>query len=471
MAFYVPDFFLDIETLADQRGLERDKLRYGLGLEKMAVPHPSEDAATMAAEAVHQLMAQNELDPRTLGRIYLGTESAWDGAKPMASYTLDMLEERWAARYGSHCLENCDVVDLTFACIGAVDALQNTLDWVAADPSRIGIVVASDYAKYEMESGGEYTQGAGAVALLIRQNPRLLQINSPWGVSTRSVHDFHKPKRPAPKARIIQEVLDLAEIRDLSAQTLVEKLFALNGEGGEILGGEAPALQIFRETPIFDGQYSNQCYQERILGAFQHFKRQLTTFQLDDWERIVLHLPYAKHGQRVFTQIYAHEAEHTAAGAALKQELGISSFSHEADFYRQVGKSATYRAFAKEKIVPSQRASAEIGNMYTASIFMALMSTLEALYMQHTEADGIKIGFLAYGSGSKAKVFQGQVQEKWQECVARFRITERLQARKLLDYATYHAFHHGRVVNKFSKPARGRFALQHVKEGKRRYRS
>jgi hydroxymethylglutaryl-CoA synthase len=66
------------------------------------------------------------------------------------------------------------VVDLTFACIGAVDALQNSLDWVRMGEDRMAIVIGSDVAKYELASTGEYTQGAGAIALLVKENPRLL---------------------------------------------------------------------------------------------------------------------------------------------------------------------------------------------------------------------------------------------------------------------------------------------------------
>ncbi len=114
-----------------------------------------------------ELILKNNIDPKRIGRIYLGTESALDGAKPTATYALDMLNDYFAPIHGPDCLLHCDVVDLTFACVGAVDALQNTLDWVRAGKDRIGIVVASDIAQYELGSGGEYTQGAGAIALLI----------------------------------------------------------------------------------------------------------------------------------------------------------------------------------------------------------------------------------------------------------------------------------------------------------------
>ncbi|MFZ4477591.1 MAG: hypothetical protein ACOYPR_20520, partial [Saprospiraceae bacterium] len=152
MAFYVPKLYLDIRALAEKRNIPYEKLSLGLGLHKMALPDVHEDAATMAAEAIAELIERNQLDPNRIGRIYLGTESALDMAKPTGTYAVEMLQNRYAAQYGTHCFRHCDVLDMTFACIGAVDALLNTLDWVATDPDHIGIVVATDIAKYELDS-------------------------------------------------------------------------------------------------------------------------------------------------------------------------------------------------------------------------------------------------------------------------------------------------------------------------------
>ena len=217
MAFYAPKLYMDISALAKKRNIPAEKLSQGLGLHKMAICDVHEDAATMAAEAVAELIERNHLDPRRIGRIYLGTESALDMAKPTGTYAVEMLQQRFAGPFGPDCFRHCDVVDMTFACIGATDALHNTLDWVASDPENIGIVVASDIAKYELDSSGEYTQGAGAVAMLVRWHPRLLVVRRLFGVAMESVHDFYKPRR-----------------------------------------------ERFCETPIFDGQYSNQCYQNRM---------------------------------------------------------------------------------------------------------------------------------------------------------------------------------------------------------------
>ena len=126
---------------------------------------------------------------------------------------MDMLEQRYSEKFGDNSFRNCDVVDMTFACIGAVDAMHNTLDWVARGSGKeqdrnSGF---ADNAKYDLGSSGEYTQGAGGGAILIRHNPRLLAIPDIWGVSTMPVHDFFKPRREIETRTVVENVLELAE--------------------------------------------------------------------------------------------------------------------------------------------------------------------------------------------------------------------------------------------------------------------
>jgi hydroxymethylglutaryl-CoA synthase len=44
----------------------------------------------------------------------------------------------------------------TFACIAGVDAIQNCLDFIKLNPDKKAIVVTTDIAKYDLNSGGEY---------------------------------------------------------------------------------------------------------------------------------------------------------------------------------------------------------------------------------------------------------------------------------------------------------------------------
>lgn len=194
-SYHVPSLYLEIKDLAKKRGIEPAKLEKGLGLHKMGFPDVHEDAATLAAEALLKLIKDYNINPKDIARIYLGTESALDAAKPTASYAMQMVEKVLEEEFGERCFRNCDVVDMTFACIGAVDALHNSLDFVRVNPDKKAIVIASDYAKYELASSGEYTQGGGAVAVLVSSKPDLIEIENNWGVATESVFDFFKPRR------------------------------------------------------------------------------------------------------------------------------------------------------------------------------------------------------------------------------------------------------------------------------------
>ncbi len=456
MALYVPKIYFDIQDLAAERNIEYAKLNKGLGLSKMAIIDVHEDTATMAANAIAELIEKNNLNPNTIGRVYMGTESALDGAKPTATYAMEMLREKYAPIYGDDCFLHCDVIDMTFACIGAVDALQNTMDWLLADTTRIGIVVSSDNAKYELGSTGEYTQGAGAIALLVKENPRLLAIGKHWGVAMRGVHDFYKPLRTASKMDIINEVLALMGTENVDIQEYIDKLHETIDVQG-ILDANEMHLTIHKDTPVFDGQYSNQCYQDRITEAFEHFKNKAQapdneTF-VNTWERLIFHLPYAFHGKRMFTEIYATELKRIGALAVILENNKIdlpNRIDFEDDksyqkamvyYYKAIAKTPEYNAFVRQKIAKAQSVSGEIGNMYAGSVFLSLIGTLETDYLENSDIEGKQFGFFAYGSGSKSKVFEATIQPEWKTVAAKLRVAEKLNNRQAIDYKTYKLLH------------------------------
>lgn len=493
MELYVPSLFLPIEELSKKRNIDFGKLYNGLGLQSMALPDVHEDAATMAANAILKLIKKNNLNPLHIGRIYLGTESALDDAKPTASYALDMLIEYFSPQYGPDCFLNCDVVDLNFACIGGVDALQNTLDWVSGDPERIGIVVTSDIAKYELGSSGEYTQGAGAIAILVKQNPRLMAIYDIWGVGTRPVHDFFKPKRFADKSQIIKEVLEYAGIDGVDPSQIlgnIDHSLTVNG----ILDCNENLITIHKQTPVFDGPYSNQCYQDRIKEAFENFSKKATAKGMgpngqtltECWERIVFHLPYAFQGRRMFAELFYLEAVDGGKWDKIESETRLvppnpNEFENEekyqrayAEFLRLLSKTNVYKIFVSSKIEKGERASSQIGNMYTGSIFLSLISTLYADFKEGSDLTNKNIGFFAYGSGSKSKVFEGKVLIGWREIVERFHLDKMLDNRQALDYYTYEMLHRGNLNSSILSP-KDEFSLKEIAEsghliGQRSYR-
>ena len=397
-SFFVPSLYLEIKDLAEKRGIEPAKLEKGLGLKKMAFPDLHEDAATFAAEALLKLIKDYHIKPKEISIIYLGTESALDAAKPTATYAMQMVEKALEAEFGERCFKNCDVLDMTFACVGAVDALHNSLDFVRANPEKKAVVIASDYAKYELASTGEYTQGGGAVAVLVSANPKLLEIDNKIGVATESVFDFFKPRRETSK-NLVQNL----------PETFAEK------------------VEIFTDEPVFDGQYSNQCYQDRIREAYAHYKEESGREKpYENWIFLICHLPYAFHGKRLFTEIFGIE---NGMNTATSEDI------------KAIAQTEEYKNLVAEKIEITQRASSEIGNMYTASIYMALLSALQVSYENGEDLAGKEVGFLSYGSGSKSKVFAGKIGNDWKSVVEKWNIFETLSQRKSIDFDTYENLH------------------------------
>ncbi|WP_348823960.1 hydroxymethylglutaryl-CoA synthase family protein [Flavobacterium aestuarii] len=409
IAFDVAKLHLPIKTLAAARNIEPEKLEKGLGLLKMTLPDTHQDTVVFGANALTKLILDNNIKLEEIARIYVGTESAVDNSKPVSSFLIALMEQK----FGQGSLSECDVVDFTFACIGGVDAMQNCLDFVQLNPAKKAIVVTTDFAKYDLNSTGEYTQGAGAVAMLITANPRIISFENHWGVSTKGVFDFFKPYRTISKSEITGNSNNESWFDNLEAE-----------------------IEIHKDQPVFDGQYSNQCYMNRTREAYFSFKKIKNTQETvySNWRSIVMHLPYAFQGRRMLSEIYALDASTPIVS-------GNEDASEYQNKLKEISKSDDYKTFVSEKLQPAELASSLIGNLYTGSIFMGLLSTLAHFYDTKKEITNEKFGFLAYGSGSKSKVFEGTIQSEWKSALTNVNLFETLENSAEIDFETYEKLH------------------------------
>ena len=470
LSYYVPSLYVDIEELARARDIPSEKLVKGLGLKKMATPDYDEDSASIAANSLHRLIRENNIDPRKIGRVYLGTESGVDASKPTSSYVVEILEDVFAEEYGERCFKNCDIVDLTFACAGAVDALQNCCDWVRNGENRQAIVIASDIAKYELNSTGEYTQGAGSVSMLICEDPSIISFNGSWGVSTKGIGDFFKPRRMFKKSNILIEAAKLLgqEVSSNEAEVLLDKA------DSKFWSDSNDLIEVYKEEPIFEGQFSNESYKERVYEAIENFNEQNQRDILSDWENIIFHLPYAYHGRRMIVNKWLDWMKENENFDSIYSEIGKPESLNDNEWIKKVAKSSIYKSFVEEKISPGERASSEIGNMYTASIFMSLISSLVEAVEKDKKFENKKIGFISYGSGSKAKIFEGTIEKDWIIKTEPIKLFENLENRKKVSVDIYEKLHKRKIssninnndgIIKLSKISDGEFT-----EGLRNYR-
>lgn len=108
-------------------------------------------------------MEKYNVDPKSIGRIDVGTETIIDKSKSVKTTLMDLFADA-----GNYDIEG---VDSKNACYGGTAALFNAINWVESSSwdGRNAIVVCGDIAVYA-EGAARPVGGAGACAMLIGPN-------------------------------------------------------------------------------------------------------------------------------------------------------------------------------------------------------------------------------------------------------------------------------------------------------------
>ena len=170
-----------LDDFAEANGTDPAKFHLGLGQDEFSFPAPDEDVVTMAAAAAAPIIARSGTEGiRTL---LFATESGTDQSKAAGMAVHSLLDLPSQMR----------VVEVKEACYSATAALQAAVGIITRSPGQRVLVIASDVARYELDTPGEPTQGAGAVAMLVSANPKLLEIEPVSGLNSADVDDFWRP--------------------------------------------------------------------------------------------------------------------------------------------------------------------------------------------------------------------------------------------------------------------------------------
>lgn len=189
---------MDLEKLFQRRVAEQPKFERRLrraidstGQKSVRFPSPWEDSATLAAQSAYTLLKRQPEKLAGLRYLATGTETTVDQSKPMAAYVEGMLQ-----RSGLAVPETLMTFQSQHACAGGTIALLGIAGMLAAVPERSesGLVVSSDIARYDAPSTAEITQGAGAISVIVENNPALLEFDlATQGLCSRDVDDFFRP--------------------------------------------------------------------------------------------------------------------------------------------------------------------------------------------------------------------------------------------------------------------------------------
>ncbi|EKK20254.1 Hydroxymethylglutaryl-CoA synthase [Fructilactobacillus florum 8D] len=340
MGFYTPSYKVAMADLAQARGEDPAKYLIGIGQTSQAVIPPSQDAVTMAANAALQVL--DEENRSKISLIIFGTESGVDNSKSGAIYLQKLLHLNSAAR----------AFEIKQACYGATAGLQMAQDFVRAHPEQQALVVGSDVARYGLYTPGEVTQGAGAVAMIVKANPTILALSTCSSVYSEDVMDFWRP--------------------------------------------------LNRTEAMVDGHYSNDVYQQFFVKTVHEYLRQ-TGLSLNELQALVFHLPYTKMGLKALKRLLPEVSE-------AQQQKWLAAFN------------------------ASSLASREVGNLYTGSLYLSLLSLLD-----HSDSlqPGAQIGLFSYGSGAQGEFYTGTLQPGFRNQMRSQLIEQMLEQRTQLSVHQY----------------------------------
>ncbi|KAJ5371799.1 hypothetical protein N7517_003805 [Penicillium concentricum] len=384
MEIYFPSRYVPQNELETYLGASAGKFTIGLGQQKMSFCDDREDLYSMALTAVSSLLEKYQIDPNTIGRLEVGTETLLDKSKSCKSVLMQLFGE------------NSDIegVDTYNACYGGTSALLNAVNWIESSTwdGRDAIVVAGDIALYD-KPAARPTGGAGCVAMLIGADAPLVM--EPFrGTYMKHVYDFYK--------------------------------------------GDFKS-----EYPIVDGQYSNTCYLEALDNCYERYRtkslaksgglgngaaKAQSSF-LDTFEYFIFHAPNCKlvskaYGRLLFNDLRTEPDHFDDIPAAVRDvEQNASLTDKEVE---KICIGLTKEKFS-ERVQPSITAPTQCGNMYTASVYSGLVSLLSNVPSE--ELQNKRIGMFSYGSGLASTLFSFRVKGDTSGIALQVRLNERLEAR------------------------------------------
>lgn len=196
----------------------------------------------------------------------------------------------------------------------------------------------------------------------------------------------------------------------------------------------------YRATALVDGKYSTKIYLKALKQAWAHYQ-EVSGLDFDALDHICYHLPFSR--------------------MAEKAQLQLAKFAGT--------RADTETLLAR--VEPSVRYNRLIGNSYTASLYVALVSLLD-----HSDEDlsGTRLGFFSYGSGCVAEFFSGRLVPGYADRLHRERHQSQLVSREALDYEAYLRFYGFEVPtdggdHSFEEWTRGPFRLAGIQAHKRIY--
>ncbi|WP_256297077.1 hydroxymethylglutaryl-CoA synthase [Haloarchaeobius salinus] len=386
------------ETFATEKGKDPEYFTKGLGLRASSLPDSYEDIVTMGANASKKLMDRKGLEPDDIGRIDVATESSFDNSKPISTYIAGCLEQVYAGDF-----HHANKGERKFACIAGTQSIDDAYNWIRAgrNRGRAALVVATDTALYARDDSGEATQGAGAVAMLIDEDPDLVELSTDQGYGSADETDFLKPNQ---------------------------------------------------QFPSVDGKRSVQVYLARMREALEDYESVSGDVHLDDFIYAPFHTPYPGMVRKAAALAYRHVTRDTPVEEELAEGIGRQprreSFDDDGAYEEAVREymdalkeTEQYQDWYAATVDPTLTISRDVGNWYTGSVHLARVSALKTALEADRDVAGESMLVASYGSGAQAEIHGEVVQDGWADEIAALDVDEQIAERYDLSWAEYEQVH------------------------------
>lgn len=361
LEIYVPSRIVNQAELEKHDGVAAGKYTIGLGQTNMTFVDDREDIYSFALTAVSRLLKNNNIDPASIGRLEVGTETLLDKSKSVKSVLMQLFGDN----------SNIEGVDTVNACYGGTSALFNAVNWIESRSwdGRNAIVVAGDIALYA-KGAARPTGGAGCVAMLIGPDAPLV-LDNVHGSYMEHAYDFYKP--------------------DLTS-----------------------------EYPYVDGHYSLTCYTKALDKAYAAYNARAEKTGLfegsdkkgaDRFDYSAFHVPTCKLVTKSYARLLYNDFRNDPKAFEGKDvPAEVAAVSYEASLTDKAVEK-TFLGLAKaqsaERMQPSLQGPTNTGNMYTASVYSSLISLLS--FVDADKLQGKRISLFSYGSGLASTLFSLQV--------------------------------------------------------------
>jgi hydroxymethylglutaryl-CoA synthase len=378
------------------------EIMHAQGIRAKLTRHFCLDIYSLALTTLSSLFKKYNVDPKTIGRLEVGTETLLDKSKSVKSVLMQLFEKS-----GNFNVEGVDTVN---ACYGGTNALFSSVNWIesSAWDGRDAVVVTGDIALYK-KGNARPTGGAGCVAMLIGPDAPIAFEPGLRGSYITHAYDFYKP--------------------DLTS-----------------------------EYPVVDGQYSIQCYLESVDACYKAYNAREETLKkqsngsnganghsgeqetaLDRFDYMCFHAPTCKLVAKSYARLLYNDYLSNPTNPIFAE---VPAELKDIDYAKSITDKTiekTFMGLAKKRfasrVQPSIQVPTQCGNMYCGSVYGSLCSLITNI--DNEGAMGKRIGMFSYGSGLASSLFSFKIRGDITEFQKTLDIHARLESRRVVPPQTY----------------------------------